>query len=541
MVKVSVVVPIYNPGPYFEACMRSLLRQSLPASEYEIVLVNDGSTDGTDKLLDAYAAEHPHVRVSHQENSGWPGKPRNVGVKTAVGEYVQFVDQDDELAPEALERLYALAERNDADIVLGKVAGTMAGPSNVFARTVDEATIEEHEVHESLTPHKFFRRDFLIDQDIRFPEGKVRLEDQLFMVKAYLRARTVSILGDYACYYWMRRDDGGNNSSGYIAPAAYFAYLEQVMDAVVADTQPGPVRDRMLSRFLRVEMMARVREPKVLLYSERYRQQSYDVVRRILLERFTNPDGSPHAARELLSPMMRLRTHLLQHGRLDSLMELARRGEEPVGEAVVEKVQQRGGKLTLQLRTGLFHRDGSPVLVVRSGTGYVLGSRLVDGVEGLPEGGWDAGHPLDHAEAEVRVFDQAGKVWWFPAADLRPELVARGTDQAGRRAYQVMLTGSTTIDASTIAGGRPLARGVYDVWVGVQTLGLGRGARPAGPQGAIRLAVDAYGHARVHGQARSWLGQVLTRPEIRRRGRRALSRLPVGLAGRIRLAANRLS
>lgn len=537
MVKVSVVVPIYNPGPYFEGCVTSLLRQSLPPSEYEIVLVNDGSTDGTDKLVDACAATHPHVRVVHQENSGWPGKPRNVGIETAVGEYIQFMDQDDELAPEALERQYDLAKRNDSDIVLGKVAGTMAGPSNVFARTVDRAPIEEHGLYESLTPHKFFRRSFLIDQDIRFPEGKVRLEDQLFMVKAYLRAKTVSILGDYPCYYWMRREDGLNSSSGYISPAGYFTYLERVMDAVLADTQPGPIRDRMLARFLRVEIMARVREPKVLLYSEGYRQQSYEVVRRILLERFRSPEG----VRSLLSPMMRLRTHLLEHGRLDSLMELARRGEEPVGEAVVEKIQRCGSKLTLQLRTGLYHRDGSPVLVVRSGGRYVLGPRLVAGVEGVPDGGWDAGDPLDHAEAEVRIFDRAGQVWWFPDTDLRPELVARGTDKSGRPAYQVMLTGTTTIDVSTIAGGQPLAQGVYDVWVGMQTLGLGRGARPAGKRGAIRLGVDAYGQARVHGQASTLVGRVLTRPEVRRRARRALSRLPVGLASRIRVAANRFS
>jgi poly(ribitol-phosphate) beta-N-acetylglucosaminyltransferase len=538
MVKVSVVVPIYNPGPYFEACMTSLLKQSLPASDYEIVLVDDGSTDGTHDLLDELAAAHPHhVRVVHQENSGWPGKPRNVGVKTAIGEYVQFVDQDDELAPEALERLYDLGVRNGSDIVLGKVAGTMAGPSDVFARTVDRATIEEHRLYESLTPHKMFRRDFLLDRDIWFPEGKVRLEDQLFMVKAYLRAGTISILGDYPCYYWMRRDDGGNTSSKYTAPATYFKYLENVMDAVVADTEPGPLRDRMLARFVRVEIMARVREPKVLLYSERYRQQSYEVVRRILLERFRSPDG----VRALLSPMMRLRTYLLELGRLDSLMELARRGGEPIGEAVVEQATCRGSKLTLRLRTGLFHRDGTPVVIVRSGDRYVLGPRLVDGVEGVPEQGWDVGDPLDHAEAEVRVFDRAGQVWWFPPADLRPELVARGLSGSGEPTFQVMLAGTTTIDAGTLAGGRPLAAGAYDIWIGMQTLGLGRGPRPFGAAGVVRLLVDGTGQVRVRGEARTLIGRVLARPGVRRRGRRALSRLPAKLARRLRKAARRFS
>ncbi|MEA2289920.1 MAG: poly(ribitol-phosphate) beta-N-acetylglucosaminyltransferase, partial [Solirubrobacteraceae bacterium] len=94
-VKVSVVVPVYNPGPHIDDCIASVLRQSLPASEYEAIFVDDGSTDGTGERLDEIAAEHPHLRVIHIENSGWPGRPRNVGVEAARGEYVYFVDNDD--------------------------------------------------------------------------------------------------------------------------------------------------------------------------------------------------------------------------------------------------------------------------------------------------------------------------------------------------------------------------------------------------------------------------------------------------------------
>ncbi|MGH1554344.1 glycosyltransferase family 2 protein, partial [Streptomyces sp. L7] len=104
-----------------------------------------------------------------QENSGWPGRPRNVGIDLSGGKYVQFVDQDDELSYEALERLYALAERNGSDIVLGKVHGTMQGPSNVFKRTVERCTAADAPLFESLTPHKMFRRDFLHEHGIRKP------------------------------------------------------------------------------------------------------------------------------------------------------------------------------------------------------------------------------------------------------------------------------------------------------------------------------------------------------------------------------------
>src|SRR5689334_10457525 len=90
--KVSVVVPAYNPGPHIEKLVSSLLRQSLPAEEFEVVIVDDGSTDETPARLDELAAAHPHFQVLHIENSGWPSRPRNLGIERARGEYVFFAD-----------------------------------------------------------------------------------------------------------------------------------------------------------------------------------------------------------------------------------------------------------------------------------------------------------------------------------------------------------------------------------------------------------------------------------------------------------------
>lgn len=171
-VKVSVVVPVYNPGQYIDRCIRSILDQSLPDDEFEVIFVDDGSTDTTPGRLDALAAEHRNIKTIHQENSGWPGKPRNVGIAAATGEYVFFLDHDDALGREALERMYAMAVRNGSDVVIGKMAGHYRGvPKHLFFTNRDRATLADTPLLDALTPHKLFRRAFLEKHGLRFPRG----------------------------------------------------------------------------------------------------------------------------------------------------------------------------------------------------------------------------------------------------------------------------------------------------------------------------------------------------------------------------------
>ena len=370
-IKVSVVVPVYNPGEYFEPCIASLLKQSLPPTELELIFVDDGSTDQTPARLDQLAREHPHVKVIHQENSGWPGQPRNAGTDAATGEYVHYVDADDEMPEEALERLYAFARRNDSDIVIGKQVGDGRHvPVGLFRRNRDRATVHDSPIITSLKPHKMFRRAFLAEAGLRFPEGRVRLEDQRFVVAAYFAARTISVLSDYVCYVHKSRSDHGNIGATHTAPSDYFNDLRSVLDIVDANTDPGPERDRLHRRWLRWAMVGRMRGRRLLRKDEEWRQQLFDAIRPVVLTRFSAGVDAG------LRPMDRLVAALIRRGDLEALLELAR-WEVGLRLAVhLTEARWRDGALVLAVRAELVDPDGNPVPLRESSAGRAIAPPL---------------------------------------------------------------------------------------------------------------------------------------------------------------------
>lgn len=114
--KLSIIVPVYNVEAFLNKCVDSLLSQDLPADEYEIIIVDDGSTDSSGALCDTFAAEHGNIRVIHQQNRGLSGA-RNAGIPVASGDYVMFVDSDDFLCPNVLGTLVGLMESKELDIL----------------------------------------------------------------------------------------------------------------------------------------------------------------------------------------------------------------------------------------------------------------------------------------------------------------------------------------------------------------------------------------------------------------------------------------
>jgi glycosyltransferase involved in cell wall biosynthesis len=358
--KVSVIVPVYNPGEHFDPCVDSLLGQSMAPSEHELIFVDDGSTDGTGARLDALAEGHPHVRVRHIPNSGWPGRPRNVGLEMAGGEFVYFVDNDDWLGREALERLYGAAVEGDADVVVGKVVGHRRWvPRGIFRRNVHGLTVEEAPFG-LLTPHKLFRRAVLEQHGIRFPEGRRSLEDHPFVVMAYFRARRISILADYPCYHWVNHGRETNASLAPPDPASYFASVRTVLDLLDAETEPGELRDRLYMRWYRGKLLGRLNGRQFQRNEEAYMRRVLEEVRALVVERF------PAHLDEALTLRDRLRAQLIRRGSFDGLRALADFETALRAEARARRSSARRRRSVLAHRRG---RDLAPADGARGGPG----------------------------------------------------------------------------------------------------------------------------------------------------------------------------
>ena len=214
MIDISYIVPVYNSLPYLEKTVASLIGQAYPAERVELIFVDDGSTDDSASYLDDVAATHPQVKVIHTPNSGGAGRPRNIGLDHATGEFVFFCDSDDWLDPQATARMLAHARDWDSDMLIVRVIGEngRSVAKGVYDLTRPQAD-PYSEICRSLGPWRLYRRSLIEGQHLRFVETWPLREDPPFVTQALLTARTVSVAVDLPYYHIVQRDNEEGLSS----------------------------------------------------------------------------------------------------------------------------------------------------------------------------------------------------------------------------------------------------------------------------------------------------------------------------------------
>lgn len=215
MVKVSVIIPVYNVKTYLKQCLDSIVGQTL--KEIEIICVDDESTDGSLQILQEYAEKDQRVQIIKQKNAG-AGAARNNGMRHATGKYLSFLDSDDFFELDMLEKAYELAEKDQDDFVVYK-SDQYHTEKDEFVNVswvVRQAELPPYQPfnHRQMTDNvfkvfvgwawdKLFRKDFIDKYELTFQEQRTS-NDMLFVFSAVVLAKRISIVPEVLAH--QRRD-----------------------------------------------------------------------------------------------------------------------------------------------------------------------------------------------------------------------------------------------------------------------------------------------------------------------------------------------
>ena len=219
-IKVSIIIPVYNVENFLRKCLDSVVNQTL--KEIEIICVNDGSTDDSQKILNEYAQQDKRIKIINKENAGL-GAARNTGMKYVKGQYIGFVDSDDWVDLTMFEKLYENGKIHNSDMVMcpimlvNEVTGRLNRDTSYFDLTYFKDEFDNRGFNHIQTKdiifniavnawNKIYKTEFINDIDAKFPEGLI-FEDVPFFYQTYLNAMVVTLIRDFLYFHRVNRTD----------------------------------------------------------------------------------------------------------------------------------------------------------------------------------------------------------------------------------------------------------------------------------------------------------------------------------------------
>ncbi|MFI2430342.1 CDP-glycerol glycerophosphotransferase family protein [Streptomyces sp. NPDC018693] len=317
MPDISVVVIVYNDADRLPTAVESVLNQTLRS--VEVLIVDDCSTDRSFLVAQELEAAHPgRVRAFQlPENSGAGGEPRNLGIQQAAGRYVMFLDSDDVLERNACRNFFEAAEETGSDMVSGLCVRLHKDTRNEkrvewypwlyrSRRTVSSITeLPDLFVWDTLSTNKCYRREFLIDKDLRFPKG-VYYEDLMFIAEAYLAAESITLIPNQV-YFWHVHERAENksvtNSRHDMTNYVHRLDIHRRIDALLADHGLTDLRFAKDVKFLKHDLVLHLRD--LPFRDEGYRREFAELSQEYLAT------VDPAAFKEVL-PIQAICAYLLQ-------------------------------------------------------------------------------------------------------------------------------------------------------------------------------------------------------------------------------------
>lgn len=347
---ISVIIPIYNVEEYLEACLDSVVQQT--KDNLEVIMIDDGSQDGSGAIARRYAQTYPYFHYHKQENGGL-GRARNVGVSLASGKYIIFLDSDDMVTPDAYETMFCLAERNQSELTVCNVArfnSTRTFDSPLHRRTFD--SIEEcthiskdyNLIYDTTSWNKLILRSFWNAHHFAFPEH-ILYEDIPVTIPMHCVANNVSVMRSVG-YLWRVRDGASKsitqNTSSMDNLKDRLAVMKMVgrfFDAQVTDAQLNLERQK---KALEIDLMIFVNICRSL-----EQEQAVQMLEQI--NAYLDEAISP-SAYDSISALNRRKYFFVRQMDLDSLVQLIEYKQDYYS----APVEERDGRFFVQTPPALF-------------------------------------------------------------------------------------------------------------------------------------------------------------------------------------------
>lgn len=242
MHKVSVIIPVYNAEKYLRRCLNSVCGQSL--KEIEIICIDDCSSDNSLEILKEYAKNYPNLKVLHLEKNGGESAARNAGLALATGEYLGFVDNDDEVDLNFFEKLYQKAHQENADIAKGQTIEITYNGRQIAVKPIADGA--DKWLFILYWWSAIYRRSMIVENNISFSTKHILGGDLLFLNQAVIAAKNLHNV-DGVYYHYYRREDSGDSK---ILPPEKIESALDIYQIIIDNVNANAPRDNSIYNFI---------------------------------------------------------------------------------------------------------------------------------------------------------------------------------------------------------------------------------------------------------------------------------------------------